>query len=115
MPVLKVKSDCRATNTPPTLTIALNTSNQNFETAIFTNVSMTMTTPAALGARIVIYALGSYKAFIEKEWSYKLRRGSLDRLSEVLNTKTETLYLLTNILPVSELFTFHSFFIQGKM
>jgi hypothetical protein len=38
VPFLTVKSNCRATNLPPTPTIFSNTSNKNFEIAILFNV-----------------------------------------------------------------------------
>jgi hypothetical protein len=61
--------------TPPpplTLTISPNKSNQSFQIAILFNVveileirSLRMTLPPALRAKVVSYALGVYKVFIE--------------------------------------------------
>ena len=68
-----VKSDWKATNTPSMPTISPNTSNQNFEKAIFFNVVERSgnwvfeekTHPKVLRARVVSYAWGAYKVFIE--------------------------------------------------
>ena len=73
MPFLIVESDWKATNTPSMPTIYPNTSNQNCEIAfLFKGVEKSGnyifkddTHPTALRARVVSYALGAYKVFIE--------------------------------------------------
>jgi hypothetical protein len=79
VPFLIVESDCKATNTPSTLTISPNTSNKNFEIAILFNVvdflirisflrAILLTAfrepPKALRERVESYTLGAYKVFI---------------------------------------------------
>jgi hypothetical protein len=71
-----VRSDWRASNPPPTHTILLNASNQNFEIAIFFNVversenyvfeDDTPLPPRTLSARVISYVLGAYKVCTEK-------------------------------------------------
>ena len=73
MTFLIVESDWRATKPPLTPPISPNTSNKNFEIAILFNVVEKSgnyifgddTPPTALRVRVVIYALGTYKVFIE--------------------------------------------------
>jgi hypothetical protein len=66
-----VKSDWSITNTSLTPTISPNTSNQNFEIVILFNVIKKSgnvfaddTPPTAFSARVLSYALGSYKVFL---------------------------------------------------
>ena len=72
MPFLIADSDWRAATTPLTPTISPNTSNQNFQIVFLFNVVESSgnyvfegDTPPALRARVVSYALGEYKVFIE--------------------------------------------------
>ena len=70
---LIVKSDWRATSPPPTPIIPPNTSNKNFEIAILfsvvdfhiENIFLGGHSPTTLRARVLSYALGAYKVFIE--------------------------------------------------
>jgi hypothetical protein len=70
---LIVKSDWRASSLPPTPIIPPNTSNQNFEIAILfskvdfqiENMFLRRTFPTTHRARVLSYALGAYKVFIE--------------------------------------------------
>jgi hypothetical protein len=76
MPFLIVQSDWKATNSPSTSTISPNTSNQNLEIAsllsvvdflieiMFLRRNFVLRRNTALRARVVSYALGSYKIFI---------------------------------------------------
>ena len=73
VPFLIVESDWKATNTPSTPTIYPNTSYPNFEIAVLFKVVERSANyifeddspPTALEVRVVSYALGTYKVFIE--------------------------------------------------
>ena len=73
VPFLIVECDWKATNTLFTPTISPNTSNQNFDIAILFNVvessgnyMFEQDTPTTVFmARVISYALGVYKVFIE--------------------------------------------------
>jgi hypothetical protein len=73
VPFFIVESDCKATNTPFTPTIYPKTSNQNFKIAILFNVVESSenytfeqdSPPTVFRARVISYALGAYKVFIE--------------------------------------------------
>ena len=70
-----LENDLRATNPPLTPTFSPNTSNQNFQIGILFNVvesfgnkvfkDDSLSTPIALRARVVSYALVAYMVFIE--------------------------------------------------
>jgi hypothetical protein len=83
VPFLIVESDWKATNTPSTPTSSRKTSNQNFEIAILFSVVdfqieimfLRRTLPKAFRARVVSYALGAYKIFIEHVVAETSKRG----------------------------------------
>ena len=67
---LIVESDSKATDTPSTPTISPNTSNQNFDIAIFFNVvessgNYVFEDDKLPRAKVVSYALGAYKVSIK--------------------------------------------------
>ena len=84
VPFLRVKSVFRTISlSPPTSIISQMTSNQNLETAIVFIVfdgsrnyffEENTPTPTALRARVVSYALGAHKVFIELMVIYTLER-----------------------------------------
>ena len=85
VPFLIVESDWKATNTPSTPTISQNTYNQNCEIAIFfsvvdfqiENIFLRRIPPTTLTARVLSYALGAYKVFIEGVVAETLKKAHL--------------------------------------